>query len=124
MYPIGYNYPMTVKKLKVYIYKDERENEPFTNWLRTLDPVNRARILKRIERFELGGFGDHKALKGLPSIFEARFFFGTGYRVYFGKDGAKVILLLFGGDKKSQKKDTSIAKGYWRNYCKKKESES
>lgn len=122
MYPIRYNTFMVAKKIKIFIYRDKGDKEPFTDWLRRLAPVHRARILKRIERFEIGAFGDHKVVKGASGVFEARFFFGAGYRVYFGKDGSSLVILLAGGDKKSQKKDTSVAQEYWRIYCDRKES--
>jgi putative addiction module killer protein len=48
-------------------------------------------------------------------VVEARLDFGPGYRLYFGKDGAAVILLLAGGDKASQSKDIAVAKHYWKD---------
>jgi len=49
-------------------------------------------------------------------VWEARLDFGPGYRLYFGKDGAAVILLLAGGDKASQSKDIATAKHYWNDF--------
>jgi putative addiction module killer protein len=62
----------------------------------------------------MGNLGDHKQIEG--TLFELRFFFGSGYRVYFGKDGDTLILLLCGGDKSSQTKDIESAKRLWRYY--------
>jgi putative addiction module killer protein len=42
--------------------------------------------------------------------------FGPGYRVYFGEDGPRIVLLLIGGDKRTQAKDVEVAKRYWKDY--------
>ncbi len=55
----------------------------------------------------IGTFGDHKQLN--EKLFELRFFFGGGYRIYYTFKGNTVILLLVGGDKSSQKKDIARA---------------
>ena len=49
-------------------------------------------------------------------VYELRIDYGTGYRVYFGQTGINTILLLWGGDKKTQVKDIKIAKKYWQDY--------
>ena len=49
-------------------------------------------------------------------VWEARVMFGPGYRIYFGKDGDTIIVLLVGGDKGSQAKDIARAQGFWRHY--------
>jgi putative addiction module killer protein len=73
-----------------------------------------ARIQARVLRFEKGNLGDHKTVGG--GVWEARLDFGPGYRLYFGKEGAAVILLLVGGDKSSQSKDIAAAKRYWADF--------
>jgi putative addiction module killer protein len=62
-------------------------------------------------RFETGNLGDHKDLGS--GVWEARMDFGPGYRVYFGKHGRQLVLLLVGGDKRSQSKDIRRAKELW-----------
>ena len=77
-------------------------------------PGSRARIQARILRFEMGNLGDHKSVgKG---VWEARVMFGPGYRIYFGKEGLSVILLLLGGDKSSQARDIRKARQLWKEY--------
>ena len=99
----------------VIIYQNKAGNEPFTNWLNSLrDPTSRRRILKRLIRLEHGHFGDSKAVG--DGVKELRFFFGAGYRIYFGEDGNKIVVLLNGGDKKSQSRDIQQAKAYWKEY--------
>lgn len=87
---------------------------PFDNWFNALDETTKARIDTRLDRLSLGNFGDCKLIKN--GIFELRFFFGSGYRLYFGRDGNKVIILLFGGDKRTQAKDIRVAQELWNNY--------
>ena len=76
----------------------------------------RARIQARILRFETGNLGDLKYLD--EGVWEARLAFGPGYRVYFGKSGRELVLLLLGGDKGSQTRDIKRAKEYWAKYLK------
>lgn len=82
--------------------------------LESLDVKFQARIDARISRFEKGNFGDSKSLGG--GVFEARFFFGSGYRLYFAKVQNKVVLLLTGGDKSSQTKDIDRAKSFLEDF--------
>ena len=60
---------------------------PYREWLDTLDVAPRARIQARVLRFSTGNLGDHKSVGG--GVWEARVMFGPGYRIYFGKDGAR-----------------------------------
>ena len=105
-----------VRSLKVREYVDRTGISPFRNWLDSLDVITKARIQARILRIESGNLGDHKSVGG--GVMELRFDFGPGYRVYFGKDGATLILLLTGGDKGNQRKDIKRAQGLWSEYLK------
>ncbi len=81
----------------------------FDNWLASLRNRQAVKAInKRLARLELGNFGDHKQLAG--NLFELRFFLGSGYRVYYTIRGRRVVFLLAGGDKSSQKKDIQQAK--------------
>jgi putative addiction module killer protein len=86
----------------------------FREWLDGLDISVRARIQARVLRFEMGNLGDHKSVGG--GVWEARITFGPGYRIYFGKEAAAVILLLLGGDKSSQASDIRDARKLWKDY--------
>jgi putative addiction module killer protein len=101
---------------RVVQYVDSAGQVPFRRWLTELDVAVRARIQARILRFELGNLGDHKDVG--HGVWEARLDFGPGYRIYFGRRGREVILLLIGGDKKSQKSDIRRAQEYWAGYLK------
>lgn len=91
---------------------------PFNEWLANLDHRVAARIEARIARLELGLLGDGKRLRG-AEIYETRFSFGPGYRLYFGLlKGDSVLLILLGGDKSSQRRDVQEAKRLWQSYLK------
>jgi putative addiction module killer protein len=96
-------------------YRTAAGKEPFTEWLSSLrDRQAQARILVRLERLELGNFGDCKFLRG--GVSELRVDWGPGYRVYFGRDGQTVVVLLCGGDKRRQDADIRKAVELWQEY--------
>ena len=85
-----------------------RKTEIFAKWLDGLyDFRARARILVRIERLAAGNPGDVKAVG--EGVSELRIDYGPGYRVYYKKQGRKVVILLAGGDKRTQAKDIKTA---------------
>ncbi len=96
-------------------YIDEKGNSPYADWLDGLrDTRAKAKIMIRVDRMELGLFGDVEAIgEGLS---ELRIHYGSGYRIYYGKEGGQIYLLLCGGNKSSQKKDIKLAKGYWQDH--------
>ena len=102
--------------LTVREYLNEAGRSPFRDWLSELDRTVRARIQARVLRFELGNLGDHKQVGG--GVWEARLDLGPGYRIYFGKSGTELVLLLLGGDKSSQRKDIQRAQAHWAAYLK------
>ena len=96
-------------------YQTKSGRVPFDKWVYDLrDKKTRRRIFRRIFRLQYGHYGDHRAVG--DGVIELRFFFGAGYRVYFGEDGDKLVVLLIGGDKKSQSRDIQQAKAYWKDY--------
>ncbi|MEQ8314632.1 MAG: type II toxin-antitoxin system RelE/ParE family toxin [Gammaproteobacteria bacterium] len=83
--------------------------EEFDSWLAKLrDRKARARIQARIDRVELGNFGDVASVG--DGVSELRIFYGPGYRIYFTKQSSVVVVLLVGGDKSSQSSDIEKAK--------------
>ena len=85
-----------------------RKTDTFAKWIDGLKDIRaRARILVRIERLAAGNPGDIKPVG--EGISEMRIDYGPGYRVYFKKTGKQIIILLAGGDKKSQSKDIKTA---------------
>jgi len=99
----------------VLVYVRSDGSTPFDVWLAGLRDVKaRATIRARMDRFETGIFGDCKPVgKGVS---EMRIDVGPGYRVYFGRHGQKVVILLCAGDKSSQRKDIIKALEFWTDY--------
>ena len=85
-----------------------RSTNQYDKWFSKLKEATvKTRILARLDRIENGNFGDFKQIS--PSLFELRFFFGAGLRIYYTIQNSKVILLLTGGNKASQEKDIENA---------------
>ena len=101
-------------KFELQQYVTAEGRAPFEEWTASLDAVTAARVTRRLMRVENGNFGDCKSVKG--GVNELRMAFGSGYRVYYGLDGKTLVLLLIGGDKKSQRTDIAKAKVYWADY--------
>ena len=95
-------------------YRTANGKDPFVQWLRGLrDARGRNVIRVRLNRIEAGNLSNCEPVG--EGVHELKIDFGPGYRVYFGDDGASIILLL-GGDKSSQASDIKKAKEYWRDY--------
>ncbi len=105
---------MPSTRLTIREYLTREGTSPFRIWLDGLDVQVRARIQARVLRFETGNLGDHKAVGS--GVWEARLLFGAGYRIYFGRAGRTVVLLLLGGDKASQRRDIRTAQRLWKDY--------
>lgn len=100
---------------EIQIYVREDGVAPFSEWLAGLRDVRgRAKIRTRLDRLELGNFGDCRGVG--DGVQELRIDYGPGYRVYFGQVNTTLILLLCGGDKASQAQDIQTAKSYWQDY--------
>ncbi len=99
---------------EIVLYQTKNGKEPLTVWLSGLEKKTRSRIRARILTIQAENLGDYKSVG--QGVFELRFFFDGGIRIYFGKDGGKIIVLLCGGDKSTQKRDIETAKKYWEDY--------
>lgn len=110
---IGYALNMNVKIIN---YLTSAEKEPFNDWIMQIDSSERAIIRIRLNRVRLGNFGDCSAIAGSKGVFELRIDHGPGYRVYFGKEGKEIVILLIGGTKRTQRRDIEKAKQYWNDY--------
>ncbi len=86
-----------------------RQTETFAVWLMSLrDERARAKVNVRIRRLSLGNPGDVKPVG--EGVSELRIDHGPGYRVYFMRQGARLIILICGGDKRTQVRDIELAK--------------
>lgn len=100
---------------RVLHYLTEDEDDPFQEWVKRLrDPIAKGQVLKRVGRIEAGNFGDHKPCR--DGVWELRIDQGAGYRVYYALAGDVVVLLLCGGDKKTQDADIERAIDYWKDW--------
>jgi putative addiction module killer protein len=78
------------------------------------DPLAKAQILKRVNRIELGNFGDYKFCR--DGVWELRMDIGAGYRIYYALTGSQIVLLLCGGDKRKQDSDIDRAVKFWQDW--------
>jgi len=101
--------------IEIRDYLTPAGRDPFKDWLADLaDRMARARILARVGRMAGGNFGDCKPLAG--GVWELRIDHGPGYRVYYAKAGARIVLLLVGGDKRRPQQDIETALAYWQDW--------
>ena len=95
-------------------YVDREGRSPYARWFNRLNAQAAAKVataLVRLEQENLSG------VKGVGAgVFEHRIDFGPGYRIYFGKDGEELVILLGGGTKKRQRQDVETAQARWRDY--------
>ena len=105
--------------LEIRHYLSETGNDPYQQWLdHLMDRTAKARITVRVNRLSAGAFGDCKAL--CQGVWELRIDHGPGYRLYYARDGKKLVLLLLGGDKRQQQADIEKAVCCWNEYQKRK----
>ena len=102
--------------LTLVIYQDKHGNEPYEIWLSKIkNKQTEMRIRSRLRMIEdTGNLGKYRRLRG--GISELKVNIGPGYRIYFGKIGKDIILLLRGGDKGSQDRDIVQAIADWKEY--------
>ncbi len=98
--------------LHEFIREDGRV--PFEEWIDALDNEVALRVITYLNRMSSGNFGQCKSLGG--GLHECRIDQGPGYRVYFGKEGDRLLILLAGGTKKRQQADIEKARIYWKTY--------
>jgi len=95
-------------------YIDEQGNRRFANWLDALEHTAAAKVTIALTRMEQGNLSNTKSVGS--GIYEYKIDFGPGYRIYFGKDGKTLVILLGGGTKKRQPKDIATARACWADY--------
>jgi putative addiction module killer protein len=90
-------------------------DDPFQSWIDELQDLKaRVAVLRRVDRMSAGNFGDHKFLR--DGVWELRVAFGPGYRVYYGKHGRAVVILLCAGAKRTQGYDIARAVDFLAEY--------
>jgi putative addiction module killer protein len=100
---------------QIEIYQTDNGKLPYKIWLSSLrDTKAKAIIRLRLDRLRLGNFGNCKSVG--DGVFELKIDYGPGYRIYFGKIGRQIVLLLTAGDKSTQSGDLKKAKLYLEDY--------
>jgi putative addiction module killer protein len=107
--------------LEVLEYLEPGGRSPYAEWFDGLNPAAAAKVVIALARLAHGNFSNVKGVGG--GVHEYKIDFGPGYRMYFGKDGERVILLLGGGTKKRQQKDVANALDRWQDYRRRKKQE-
>ncbi len=112
---------MSIEPLEILHYWTADGKCPYQDWFNSLkDPVLRQIIDARLTRVERGLLGEARWVG--QGVFELKLRVGAGIRIYFGMEGKRLILLLCGGDKKSQDKDIKKAFRYWGDYLRRSQS--
>lgn len=107
--------------IELRLYLEESGQSPFEEWFEGLEAQTAARLNTALSRLGAGNFSNVKGVGG--GVFELKADFGPGYRIYFGKDGEKIVVLIGGGTKKKQQADIEIAKTRWADYKARKRKE-
>lgn len=105
---------METYRIEHYLTADGQK-DLYIDWLRRLrDTDAKVAIIRRVARIEQRNFGNHKFCR--DGVWELRVDVGPGYRVYYGLSGQRLILLLCGGDKRTQDTDITRAVNYWQDW--------
>ena len=104
--------------MEIFEYLDAAGSSPYRDWFDALDAAAAAKVTVAITRMKLGNLSNAKGVGG--GVQEYRIDFGRGYRIYFGKDGETLVILLAGGTKKRQQVDIQTAQARWANYKRRK----
>ena len=108
--------PYYVLELRYYLAGDGRS--PFEEWFAGLDAAAAAKVTVAVARLEQGNLSNVKSVG--EGVLEYRIDWGPGYRLYFGRDGNVLVILLTGGTKKRQQRDIEAAKAHWADYKRRK----
>jgi putative addiction module killer protein len=100
--------------IEVRYYVAANGEAPFAEWFAGLDVTAGAKIVRALARIEQGNLSNVKGVG--EGVLEFRIDFGPGYRIYFGRDGETIVVLLTGGTKKRQQRDIDTARAYWHEY--------
>ena len=109
---------MSAMSYKVQEYLREDGTSPYEEWFLSLDTTAAAKITVVKLKLEQGNTSNVDWIRGIG---EYKLDWGPGYRVYIGRDGDKLIILLGGGTKKGQQRDIDAALALWQKYKKRKE---
>lgn len=100
--------------MEIREYLDQAGNSPFGAWFGNLDAQAAAKVTTALIRMESGNLSDVKSVGG--GVVEYRIHWGAGFRIYFGRDGNELIILLAGGTKRGQQREIEDARMRWADY--------
>ena len=106
--------------IRVLEYVDARGRSPFRIWFDNLNAEAAAKVAVAAYRLEAGNFSNVKGIGG--GVFERKIDFGPGYRIYFGRDGERLVILLGGSSKQRQSDAIAAAQSRWVDYKRRKET--
>ncbi len=98
----------------IVYYRDDTGLSPFKKWYERLDSLAATKVYAALMRIEAGNFSDSKRLK--RGVWERRIHSGPGYRLYYGTERKRYVIMLAGGTKKTQRGDISKATKRWYEY--------
>lgn len=104
--------PTAATDVRLYVATDG--SSPFGTWFDGLDVAAATKVTVAVSRIEQGNLSNVKSVG--DGVLEYRIDWGAGYRLYFGRDGATVVILLTGGTKRRQQRDVEAAKQLWADY--------
>ena len=102
-------------------YVDQHERSPFAEWFEDLDARAAAKVTVALTRIEMGNLASVKGVGG--GVLEYRIDWGPGYRLYLGREGETLVILLAGGTKKRQQRDIRAAQERWADYRRRRRKE-
>ena len=100
--------------MQVVEYLTASGGSPFGIWFGQLDTRAAAKVTVALARMEQGNLSDAKSVGA--GVWERRIDFGPGYRLYFGRDGQRLVIVLAGGTKRRQQNDIEDAKARWKDH--------
>jgi len=106
--------------LELRYYLTAGGESPFEGWFDDLDAAAAAKVSVALVRLEQGNTSNAKTVA--EGVLEYRIDWGPGYRVYFGRDGDTMVILLTGGTKRRQQRDIERAKEWWADYKRRRKS--
>lgn len=105
---------MDIAPVEIRYYQTTLAKRPFEEWPDSLDTTLQQIVAARLARVRRGLFGDAKPVGN--GVSELRIDVGPGHRIYYGRDGKVVVILLHAGEKKNQSADIKLAEDLWRDY--------
>lgn len=116
---VSFVLPLNIIEVREYL--DRRGHSPFATWSDSLNKEAAAKVAAALARIQQGNLSNAKGVGA--GVYEYRIDFGPGYRIYFGKDGERLVILLGGGMKKRQQADIAAALARWQDYKQRKGTE-